>query len=41
MSQREQDQEKAGTEVKRLNNGISADEAKTEIINEIIEKVEE
>ena len=41
MSRREQGQDKTGTEVKRLKNGISVDEAKTEIINEMIEKVEE
>ena len=41
MFKREQVQDKAGTEAKRLKKERSVDEAKTEIINEIIEKVKE
>ena len=41
MSTREQVQDKTGTEAKRLKKERSVDEAKTEIINEIIEKVKE
>ena len=41
MSKRKQGQHKTGTEAKRLKKERSVDEAKTEIINEIIEKVEE
>ena len=41
MSKREQGQDKTGTEAKRLKKERSVDEAKTEIINEIIAKVEE
>ena len=41
MSEREQGRDKAGTEVKRLKKERSVDKANTEIINNIVEKVEE
>ena len=41
MSNREQRQDKTSTEAKRLKKERSVDEAKTEITNEIIEKVEQ
>ena len=41
MSKREQVQDKTGTEAKKLKKERSVDEAKTEIINKIIEKVKE
>ena len=41
MSEREQGQYKAGTEVKGIKKERSVDKANTEIINDIVEKVEE